>query len=429
MDTRKERSKHPLAHFKPVITKLKETTDHFLCFTLSGVDFTFANALRRTILSDIPVVAFTTEPFEKCDAIIYTNTTMQSNEQLLHRLRQIPVFYKKYHDPAIHDFLLEVNVQNTTENIQMVTTNDFKIKVKSTNSYLPDATVKKMFPCFVSGKDGSEFHLPLARLRPKSTSFFCSSKNAPLLPSETIGTGTGTNNSNDGDHLHLECTFSVRKAKENGVYVVASTCAYNMTVDESKVERKLQSEMIPKWKSEGKTTEEELAFETENWRKLDGCREVLSNSFDFRIETVGTYSNRELVTMACDVLMDRFANVVTLLPSMQMEKEDFHGTLENCFCVSLEEGADYTLGYVLDKLLYYLFFEGASGQALYSFCGFNIAHKEKTSGVFRIAFRPFDAFVPSQEDLQKLLVLHFQEAALLAKQVFFDIKTHMLHLH
>jgi len=413
--------KLPLA-FNPVITKLKETTDNYLVFTLSGVDVTFANAIRRTILSDIPVVAFTTQPVEKCDAIIYTNTTQQTNQELLHQLSQIPIFYKKYNDEAIQDFLLEVNVQNKSETVLPVTTKDFKIKITSTNSYLAENTVKRMFPCHVSKKTGTEHFIELARLRPKSTSFFCSTSSSSVEGEDS------------GDKLHFTCRFSVRTAKENGVYVVASICSYSMTIDETKQQKKLQEELIPKWKTEGKNASEEIEFETENWLVLDGCREVLANSFDFRVETVGTYTNRELVTMACDILMDRLSNLIVQLSASFTMQEEAIGGMEKCFLITLEEGTDFTLGYLLDKVLYFLFFEGGSGHAVYSFCGFNVRHKEFVTGNFRIAFRANGKeesahHPPTTADYRQILMDHFQQAALLAKKVFLEMKNQIMTLH
>ena len=39
--------------------------DDALLFTLSGVNVSLANAIRRTILSDIPLVVFKTAPYEE----------------------------------------------------------------------------------------------------------------------------------------------------------------------------------------------------------------------------------------------------------------------------------------------------------------------------------------------------------------------------
>ena len=45
------------------IENLKES-DEILTFTISTIDVSYANAIRRTILSDIPIVCFKTTPHE-----------------------------------------------------------------------------------------------------------------------------------------------------------------------------------------------------------------------------------------------------------------------------------------------------------------------------------------------------------------------------
>ena len=49
--------------------------DEMLLFTLSGVNVSLANAIRRTILSDIPLVVFRTTPYKENKANIISNTT------------------------------------------------------------------------------------------------------------------------------------------------------------------------------------------------------------------------------------------------------------------------------------------------------------------------------------------------------------------
>ena len=48
--------------------------NNILYFTLSNTNVSYANALRRTILSNIPTVVIRTFPYEKNDANFSTNT-------------------------------------------------------------------------------------------------------------------------------------------------------------------------------------------------------------------------------------------------------------------------------------------------------------------------------------------------------------------
>ena len=62
------------------------SNDELLKFTLSGVNVSIANAIRRTILSDIPQIVFRTTPYEQNKANIITNTSRLNNEIIKQRL-------------------------------------------------------------------------------------------------------------------------------------------------------------------------------------------------------------------------------------------------------------------------------------------------------------------------------------------------------
>ena len=55
---------------------------------------------------------------------------------------------------------------------------------------------------------------------------------------------------------------------------------------------KLQ-QLKQKWKDEGKK-EQEIDFEVKNWKLLEGLRYVKKDSFDFTLQTVGIYENRDI---------------------------------------------------------------------------------------------------------------------------------------
>ena len=62
-----------------------------MSFRIAKCNVSIINAIRRTLISDIPVVAFKTEPYndindELSSVIIYENTTSFTNEILKQRL-------------------------------------------------------------------------------------------------------------------------------------------------------------------------------------------------------------------------------------------------------------------------------------------------------------------------------------------------------
>ena len=73
----------------PTITKLNKDDRNKLSFTIENVDRSIINAIRRTLLKDIPVFVFDTR-HEHC--IIDINTTRFTNEIIKQRLDCIPLF-------------------------------------------------------------------------------------------------------------------------------------------------------------------------------------------------------------------------------------------------------------------------------------------------------------------------------------------------
>jgi DNA-directed RNA polymerase subunit L len=91
-----------------------------------GLDKSIMNSLRRTLMSEIPAVAFRINEEQPKDIVIETNTTSLHNEFLMHRLAMIPL----YLDPKTYEkqYLFYLNVKHDGEEpFQFVTTDDIKI--------------------------------------------------------------------------------------------------------------------------------------------------------------------------------------------------------------------------------------------------------------------------------------------------------------
>ena len=132
-----------------------------LKFTLSDINVSLANAIRRTILSDIPTVVFKTVPYNENQATIYKNTTRLNNEILKQRLGCIPIHIKDADFP-IQDYIVEIEKKNNTDSIQLITTKDFKIKNITLEKYITQKARNMIFPENEITKD----HIIFARLRP-----------------------------------------------------------------------------------------------------------------------------------------------------------------------------------------------------------------------------------------------------------------------
>jgi hypothetical protein len=116
----------------PKISNISNENDVYR-FTLSNLNVSLANAIRRTILTEIPTVCFITELESTNTCTIIENSSRLHNEIIKQRLSCIPVFEKTM-ERLPGKFILEINVKNDTDNTIFVTTEHFKIPVSTTHT-------------------------------------------------------------------------------------------------------------------------------------------------------------------------------------------------------------------------------------------------------------------------------------------------------
>jgi len=333
-------------------------------FTLSNIHVSFANALRRTLLSDIPTVVFYTLNNNENKCIIHENTSRLHNEIIKHRLGCIPIHTTDL-KTLPEKYMLEVNVQNNTDTTMYITTEHFKIVPKksstSTNKdsdkdsevkELTEDEVRKIFP----KNQMTQQYIDFVRLRPKI------GDNVP------------------GEKLHLSCEFSVSNAKTDNMFNVVSKCAYSNTIDKVKCDEALE-ELVRKWKEDG-LNDEEIQFNRNNFRLLDAQRYSVENSFDYVVESVGVYENRELVKMALALLRVKFAKFIEKIDVDDVPILLSETTMSNCYDIILEN-EDYTMGKIIEYLLYSIY---CVAEKKMSFCGFKKMHPHDPDSIIRVAF-------------------------------------------
>ena len=340
----------------PKVELNSKHNDEMLLFTLSGVNVSLANAIRRTILSDIPLIVFRTTPHEQNKANILANTSRLNNEVLKQRLSCIPIHIKDVENFPLKNYQLEVNVENITDTTMYVTTEHFVINDLVTGKPLSEDKNREIFPA----NDYTGYFIDFVRLRPKISD---------ELP---------------GEKINLTCELSVGTAKEDGMFNVVSTCSYGFTVDSVAQEAKLEK-LKQTWKDEGKKAEE-VDFEAKNWKLLDGMRITKQDSFDFTIQTVGIYDNVELIHKSCEILIEKLQYQDTLLEKDELTIEKSQNTMSNSYDIILEN-EDYTIGKVIEYILYAKFYETKT----LTFCGFKKMHPHDAHSIIRVAYKdPID---------------------------------------
>ena len=336
------------------IADLKEE-DGKMTFTISNIDVSYVNAIRRTILSDIPIVVFKTTPYEENKANIITNTSRLNNEIVKQRLSCIPICITNLEEFPIKNYLLELDVENKTDTSIIVTTKDFKIKDISKNTYLEDNDVKQLFPPYIPPTGNGEYYIDFLRLRPKLTD---------EIP---------------GEKIKLTCEFSIGTSREDSTFNVTGTCSYGFTPNPEKIEEQLEIRK-QKWKDEG-MTEQKIKFEAANWKLLEGMRYVIRNSFDFILESVGIYNNEDIIIKACIILYKKLSELKQSIEQNQIEIIKSDNTLENSYDVILVN-EDYTIGNILNHELYKIFYTDLK---FINYVGFKKIHPHDTDSILRIS--------------------------------------------
>jgi DNA-directed RNA polymerase subunit L len=326
--------------------------DDKLKFTLSGVNVSIANAIRRIILSDIPMVVFRVSPNDKNKCNIISNTCGLNNEIVKHRLSCIPIHIDDIEEFPLKNYILEVNVENNTDTTIYVTTKDFIIRDIISGKPLSQDKIQQIFPANNLTGDYIDF----VRLNAKAA--------------EEI----------NGKIINLTCEFDIGTAKEDGAYNTVSTCSYGNTIDDVAQEAKLQ-QLKQKWKDEGKK-EAEIEFEAINWKLLEGKRIFKKDSFDFVIQTIGVYKNQQLLNIACKIMIDKLQNLDSLIEKDELEIKTADSTMLNSFDIILDN-EDYTLGKVIEYFLYTNFYE----LGIITFCGFKKLHPHDSYSLIRVAYK------------------------------------------
>lgn len=337
----------------PTISNLEEQ-ENTLRFRVAGINVSFANALRRIMLSEIPCVVMKAIPHETSTINITENTTRMNNELLKQRISCIPVYISDTTAP-IENYLIEVDKTNEGDIIDFVTTEDFKIKDKSTDKYLTQAQVRAIFPPDPITNE----YIDIARLRPRIS--------AEL----------------EGEQLTFSATFDIDFAKNDGAYNVVSTCCYQNTPDPDAISKKwagLEKELV----ASGKKSDL-IEFEKKDFYYLEAQKLFIPDSFDFTVESLGQFTNTDVVFRATHVMLNKlelFKQAIQTNPEIIKESNT---TLQNSFDIKLIN-EDYTLGKALEFVLYNKYYSMDDSKPV-NFCGFRKPHPHINESLIRLAFR------------------------------------------
>lgn len=312
-------------------------------FEIHGVDLAIVNALRRTILSDIPVVGFNGEDDPSLEII--ENNGPLHNEFMLHRLGLIPIHLTQEETEsfAADEYLFELVAANDTNAMINVTTKDFK--VTKNGRELTSKEVQQIFPPHHVSKD----YVLVTRLRP-------------------------------GEMIHVRGHPIIATARKHAGFA-AAFCTMSFIQDPV------------------------AASQATNI--LDKERSFLKNqyndpvAFKFQIEPFNALSSEYLVMKSFEIIRNKLQKVITELyqePSDYVSSQVWSG--ENGFGYEFVfKKEDDTLGNLLQSLMYNHYIRESKttehGRTV-SYVGYVCPHPLEETMILRVVFSeesPFSEYV------------------------------------
>jgi DNA-directed RNA polymerases I and III subunit RPAC1 len=330
-------------------------------FEIHNVDVSIVNALRRIILSEIPVVAVAFDPYDPHmnDITFIKNTTSLHNEYLGHRISLIPIYLTAKEiatfDSDRYEFIIEKH--NTSNVNQYVTTDDIDVIIDNEKS---EKEARRLFPRdpTVPNKEDRE-PIIITLLKPNYY------------------------NNENGEHLHVRFQARVGIAKTNAAWCPVSLCSYTFVVDEKKATHALK-DLKEKSKEQDKITLNQIE---KQFKTLDIHRHYKTNdhdepnAFKFSIESECQLTPVSLFSQGIDILI---AKVEKLLENDQSSRFDIHAINREIgfYAVSIYD-EDHTLGNLLQSLMYNMYHRDAQS---IEYVGYNMPHPLETQINLKIKF-------------------------------------------
>ena len=234
-------------------------------FTITNIDLGIVNAIRRIIMSEIPVVGFYGEDKDEEPTIeIVINNSPLHNEFMIHRIGLIPLHISEeitenYED---NDYEFELNIENKSSDTINVTTGNITGKYKDKN--LTKAELDKIFPTN------------------KTT-------NSKILITRLRG----------GEHIHFKAKAIKRTGKLNASFSPVSLSNFYYVQNKTEADKKDNI--------------------------LDKERCYLKNEYgdpstlNFQIESVNGFSYKYLFQKALDIINEKLQNLIIKLSAKEIE--------------------------------------------------------------------------------------------------------------
>lgn len=409
----------PAVVVNPMNFKINKEDEHKMEFTLSPIHVSYANTLRRLILTGIETVAFRSDMTltgTTTDVLVVQNDTPMTNEMLADRIGLVPIHVK---EPLIWEkdkYVFTLNVTGKEDRTTYVTASDFKIKeVKDASQFEvvdeQENEQKHEVEQKQGGADKNEYEREIA-----SDELFV--PNALTQQTSLIAI---LQPSNPPQKLNIIAKASIGTGREHARFSPVSQCSYEYSLDSN--EERIE-QMFTTWLSVAKKIENiDKSSEKYNtvWREFNTMqikRCYLMNekqqpySYDFTIETIGTLPIKYIVSRACDVgenLCNRYVNIDTIVNDKNISVSPANSRIIGFDFLIRQQ--DHTLGNLLQTWLVENHIEGTSVPKI-TYAGYSVPHPLRDEIILRIGVED-----GKEETARKALAAASRGCALMFRQM------------
>jgi DNA-directed RNA polymerase subunit L len=366
--------------------KVTRSSSTDMTFTLNPTHVTYANTLRRAILTLVETIGFRADIDQQggtSDVKIKKNSTPMSNEMLAHRIGLLPIYVTQPLTWKPEEYTFEIDVKNEDANPRDICAEDIVVKR-------------------VSKEEGAEPTLV------PSKEFFPPNRltgNTALLTMLK-----GKHGTQPAEQLTCSMVAKIGTGRENARYIPVSQCSYSYTLDTNpEKQKKAFQDWLASHKKVGLSELEgnpERKGELEReFKTMEIARCFLQDengepfSFDFTLESVGVLSCDYIVARALDILQakclqyggidsgDLPANIEIHPADAKMRGYDF-----------TFKGEDHTLGNLLQTYME----QNLMPSGELTFVGYKVPHPLRDEMVLRLGIKSEDSTqIPARQMIAK----------------------------
>lgn len=361
-----------------------------LCFTIQGtfeqgLDKSLINGIRRTLLNDIPTVAFNVnESSKKKDIIIEQNSSSIHNEMIQERIALIPLYVNP--DTFHKSYLFYLDVTHNKETpFQFITASDMQIfplndDLKKRVEDMMDEAIetseleKEKLNEILSTNDIKNYNLKKELSQKQKETIFrpfvYKQKKHYCLLIEL----KNTNTENTYQQLKFYGSPSVDTAKTHSRYQSVSCATYNFTINpelvENTINEQISLEKIPSEKIE-EFKKKFIINESERYYHRDKDNEPYS--FDFKIKSTHYLNAEKLFLKAIQILNENLDTIKEGLILLLQEKEsNIELSMKNDYTYLFELfNFDHTVGSIIQSHISRF---SINDKSLLQMCGYKKTH-------------------------------------------------------